>query len=280
MAEFGGRGEPVGRDGRERPPDRLLDQLGNRCPEPAERGRLSGEALGDHRLRRRPGERRLAGQHLVEHAAESIDVASGVDGAAAGLLGAHVGRRADGEAGRGEVAAGRLERSRDAEIGDPGVPTREENVLGLDVAMHDAVLVGAIERVGGLGRDPDRLVDRKLPLAPEAVAEALALDVRHGVPEERRARRGRTSGRLPGVEQRQDVRMVESRGGSDLPEEAVGTQSSAQVGVERLEGHGAIVAHVVGKPDGRHAPAAELAVERIAAGQGGAQDVRGVGHGS
>ena len=66
---------------------------------------VAAESLGDHRLRRWPGERRLAGQHLVEHAAERVDVGAGVDVAlAARLLGAHVGRRADGEAGLGELA--------------------------------------------------------------------------------------------------------------------------------------------------------------------------------
>ena len=59
----------------------------------------------------------------------------------------------------------------------------EENVLRLDVPVNHAVAVGVLERVGGLARDPERVVDRELPLAPEPVAQRLALDERHREPE-------------------------------------------------------------------------------------------------
>ena len=50
------------------------------------------------------GERRLAGQHLVQHAGQAVLVAAAVEpGLRARLLGAHVGRRADGEAVVGDV---------------------------------------------------------------------------------------------------------------------------------------------------------------------------------
>ena len=50
-----------------------------------------------------PGERRLPGQHLVEHRGQAVDVGAGVEPAVAGrLLRAHVGRRADREAGLGQ----------------------------------------------------------------------------------------------------------------------------------------------------------------------------------
>ena len=41
------------------------------------------------------GERRLAGQHLVQHHAECVDVGPDVDSLPGGLLRAHVGRRAE-----------------------------------------------------------------------------------------------------------------------------------------------------------------------------------------
>ena len=42
----------------------------------------------------------------------------------------------------------------------------EQDVLGLDVAVDHAVLVGVLERAGRLARDPERVVHRELPLAP------------------------------------------------------------------------------------------------------------------
>ena len=48
--------------------------------------------------RRAPGEGRVAGEHLVQHDAEAVDVGGGCGGVAAGLLGGHVARRPDDRA--------------------------------------------------------------------------------------------------------------------------------------------------------------------------------------
>ena len=94
--ELGGRGEPVGRQLLERGEDGVLDFLGHALALPAERGRLLGHHLGDDRLRGAAGERRVADQHLVGHAAERVDVGPGGDLALAHrLLGRHVVRRAE-----------------------------------------------------------------------------------------------------------------------------------------------------------------------------------------
>ena len=82
--------------------------------------------------------------------------------------------------------------------------------------MDDAVLVGVIEGARGLDRDPERVVHRELPLAAEPVAEALPLDERHGEPQ--------TTCRLPGVEDRQDMRVLQPGGEVDLALEALGTE--------------------------------------------------------
>ena len=64
-----------------------------------------------------------------------------------------------------------LSASRDAEVRHHRVALGEQDVLRLDVAVHDAVAVRVVERVGHLARDAERLVDRQLPLAVEPVAE-------------------------------------------------------------------------------------------------------------
>jgi hypothetical protein len=54
----------------------------------------------------------------------------------------------------------------------------KENVLRLEVAMNDAFAMRVVERGRDRRRDSNRLVDRKLLLAIETCAEALALDKR------------------------------------------------------------------------------------------------------
>ena len=66
-----------------------------------------------------PRERRAAGEHLVEHDAEGVEVAAGVDRQALGLLGREVGGRAHDRAGLGEVLLGAgVDGPGDAEVGD------------------------------------------------------------------------------------------------------------------------------------------------------------------
>ena len=61
--------------------------------------------------------------------------------------------------------------------------------------------VRVVERRADLLREADRVLHRELMLAREAVAQRLAFDEGHHVEEE--------SVGLPGVEQRQDVRMLQ-----------------------------------------------------------------------
>ena len=113
------------------------------------------------------------------------------------LLGA---RRAasDGESDDGDpLAAGLLDGASDAEVGDHRVPLREENVLGLDVAMHDVASVGVRERLADFASDAYPRRSPTTCLRGGGASQRLAVDVRHDV---------ETVGRRP-VEDRQDVRM-------------------------------------------------------------------------
>jgi len=121
------------------------------------------------------------------------------------------------------------------------------------------VLVGVVERAGRLPRDLERVLDGKLALPPEPVAETLALDERHREPE--------PAAGFAGVEDRENVRMLEPGGEADLALEPVGTERGGQRGMEHLERHRAVVLEVLREEDRGHAPAPELALEGVAGAQ-------------
>ena len=260
-ASSAGRGVAVGGEGGEGLEDGPLDFLGNGGPSPPERRDLAGDALGGDGLGIGPGEGRLAGQHLVQHRAQRVDVGAAVEPAlAGGLLRAHVRGRADDHAGLGEPlgVARAFQHLADAEVRHQHLAVGgEEHVLRLDVAMDDAVAVGVVQGGRGLARDPERVAHRELLLAGEAGAEGLALDVGHGEPE--------PAGRVARVEHGEDVRVLEPGREADLAKEALGAESGGELGVEDLEGDGAVVLEVAGEEDGGHATAAELALERVTA---------------
>src|SRR5207244_8539074 len=87
----------------------------------------------------------------------------------------------------------------------------QQDVLGLYVPMDQVPGVRVAESGSDLPRDAQGLLDRELLLAVELVAQRLALDVRHDVKEE-------PSG-VTGVVQREDVRMIQTRGDFDLTQE-------------------------------------------------------------
>src|SRR4029453_7394116 len=100
----------------------------------------------------------LAGEHLVEHAAERVDVGPPVDRRGLDLLGGDVVGGADPRAGPGQ-AAGRAE-----PLGEPGVGqvdvasfalAAEQDVGRLDVAVHQPAVVRRVE--GGSDRGGDAL---------------------------------------------------------------------------------------------------------------------------
>ena len=91
------------------------------------------------------GEWRLAGGHLVEHHAERVDVAAGIDGIALGLLRGEVGRRTHHRAGLGQVLGGaRADGPGDTEVGhlDLAGGVVDQHVAGLDVTVDDPAAGG------------------------------------------------------------------------------------------------------------------------------------------
>ena len=225
----------------------------DRVTHPADCGhRIRDPLCGDH-LRGWAGERGLAREHLVEHASERINVGAGIEVALpAGLFGAHVCRGAHDHPGLGKpVHRVLLDGAGDSEIGHQRVVLPgQQDVPRLDVPVHDAVAVSAVERVGDLAGEAHRLVDRQLPLAVEPGAERFSLDEGHGEPEQR-------SGPAR-VEDGEDVGVLQPGGELNLPLEPFGPECHRQVGAQQLERHAPAMSQILDEVHRRHTAVAKL----------------------
>ena len=243
------------------------------CRWGSERPRALGHHPRHDRLGGRAGEGRVAGEHLVEHRAERVDVGAGRDLALAHrLLGAHVVRRAERHAGLGHPGAAGLARGeRDPEVGHQRAAVVEQDVLGLDVAVDHAVPVGVVQRARPPRWRSGRLRDGELLLAVEPVAERFALDERHDVVEEAVG--------LARVEQRQDVRVLEVGRGLDLGQEALGADHGGQLGPQHLDRDLAVVPQILGQVDRGHPAGPDLVLEPVMTGQRTRDPRRRAAHG-
>ena len=131
-----------------------------RIGHPGQDGLVAHVLRGD-RHRRVAGERRLADRHLVEHDAERVDVAPGVDPLALGLLGREVGGRAHDGAGLGQALLG-VDGPGDPEVGDLDLAVGgDQHVARLHVAVDHAMAVGEGEGGGHPGADAGDLTRRQ-----------------------------------------------------------------------------------------------------------------------
>ena len=222
-------------------------------PERVELPRRGGEMHPNQRLGTRGLERRSACQHFKNNAGERVDVGRGPHGLTARLLGTHVERRAKDPVRHGHRLRPRRfggRRAGDAEIGDECDSVSQQDVLGLDVTVNKAVLVSMAQRTRDLACQPQRFVERQLPLSRQAGTQRLSLDERHHVEQ------GLPSS--AGIEERNDVRMVQPRGNLDLAQEAVVPDSRNHRGLHHLDGNAAMVLEILGEIDGGHPPAADL----------------------
>ena len=120
----------------------------------------------------------------------------------------------------GAGRARRADRLRDAEVGDDGGAARQQHVVRLDVAVHDAVLVRVRERARDVAQDADDLRNRQRAVARRAARAATR---------PRRTASCRTARRstCPGGEHGNDVRLLQARGEVDLALEAIDVDAGA-----------------------------------------------------
>ena len=148
------------------------------------------------------------------------------------------------------------------------MPFLQEDVLGLDVPVHDPLRVRMAERVGDLPRDAHGLVERELLLALEPVAEGLAGDERHHIVEHAPG--------LAAVEEREDVRMLQLGRRLDLGQETLGAERGGEIGVHDLDRDLPVVAEVVREMHRRHPALADLPLKAVAVGEGGGEGGEGL----
>ena len=142
-------------------------------------GRGQREPHRRHREDRIGLEGQVPREELERHRAESVDVGSRVDVARGlDLLGRHVRGRPDGHLrprGVPDVLG-----ARDAEVRDDDASRAgDHDVVGLEIAMHDARLVRRVEPRADRRDDVDDAREGKLPLAFDEVEERFAFDELH-----------------------------------------------------------------------------------------------------
>jgi hypothetical protein len=136
----------------------------------------------------------------------------------------------------------------------------EQNIFRLDVAVNDAVLVRVIESVCNFSRDQYRLIDGKLMLALELIAESFAVDERHREPH--------SSGSDSGIEYAEYVGMLEASGELDLPVESLGAYCFGYVRVEDFQRDMSVVPEIISEIHRRESALAELTLYRVPTSQG------------
>ena len=217
--------------------------------------------LDQQRRRRAPGEGRLAGQHLIRHDAQRVEIAAGVEVTIArGLLGRHVRRRADGHAGGREprclatVARG----AGNAEVGHQRAPvdTVQQDVVGLDITMNDTAGVRVRQRIGHFMQCTSDVVDRQRTALLQSGGEVVAVDAGHHEKDEIADFVDRIN--------RDNIRMAQLCGRFRLAQEArPDVAPERQLRRQQLDSHEPFEALVAGPIDDAHATATDFLVQFI-----------------
>ncbi len=205
------------------------------------------------------GERRLARHHLVQHDAERVEVAARIGLRALCLLGREVRRRTHHGSDLGEVVlARRVHGPGDAEVGNLHLAVgADEDVRGLDVAVHHATRVRVAERCRDLVGDLSGLHRVDVPIGPQDVGQRAPLHVLH---------RHEVGVRvLAPVVDRDDVRMGQVGGGLGLASEPLDeVRISRELGKQHLDGHETVEQKVARQEDVGHATPSDALLNFVA----------------
>ena len=233
-----------------------------------ERRGILGRDLDEELPHGVPLEGKAPRERLVHQHPERPDVRAGVDLAGAfDLLGRHVRGRPERDARRRHARRALHGDVRDAEVEQLGdhrpAGVRQEDVLGLDVAMHDASPVGVSDGLDDRHQDPGGGVEGE-PLAAarsEVGTEVLAL-------EELLDEEGNAGRVFSYVEDVDDVGVPHDVGRARLAQEPSDDVAVGEVlGLEDLDGHVAAEIRVARLPDFAHASSPQAGIECVFAPQ-------------
>ena len=125
--------------------------------------RRDPDALHEHFERRVPWKRCRSRRHLVEDQPERVQIAPMIARLSFNGLGRHVTRCPDEVAGPREPRGARLIRLRQAEVRDVRAARQvDEDVLGLQIAMHDPDVVGGGKTRRDLTRERQHALERQV----------------------------------------------------------------------------------------------------------------------
>ncbi len=153
-----------------------------------------------------PAERQTARDHFIEHDAKRIDVAGGRGAAARDLLRREIAGSADDHPlyGQGMTAA----QVCDAEIAQVAVLlVIEHHVGGLQIAVNHAVFVSVGQRLRNLSEQPGDFFQRQRRVLLDVIEQALVEQAHDQI---------NFLIRLPKIDHRQDVDMLQRSGDTGL----------------------------------------------------------------
>jgi len=145
----------------------------------------------------------------------------------------------------------------------------QQDVLGLDVAMHDAMRVRIPECVRDFSKEPCDFGDGPPWVFGETRAQGFAFDIGHRVERDalRRAR----------LEQRNDVRMLESRDDFDLAVKPLATDDGTELRWQDLQYDVSRGRDLVRQEDATQSSATQLTPNDVSVAQSSGQAVLEVG---